>query len=61
MGEIDLSTEMSLKFLLVCSEHMTDIAPLKYRILNKIDRTLLDNYAEQIKDEFVNFWSKLLA
>lgn len=53
VSEIDLSTEMSLKFLLVCSEHMTDIAPLKHLILNKIDRTLLDSYAEQIKDQFV--------
>lgn len=53
VDEIDFSTEMSLKFLLVCSEHMADIAVLKYSILNKIDRAELDNYAEQIKDDSV--------
>ncbi|TYA08896.1 hypothetical protein FXE34_04860 [Vibrio cholerae] len=53
VSEIDFSIEMSLKFLLVCSEHMADIALSKYSILNKIDRTTLDNYAEQIKDDSV--------
>ncbi|EJG1675941.1 hypothetical protein QNS37_001060 [Vibrio parahaemolyticus] len=53
VSDIDFSIEMSLKFLLVCSEHMADIALSKYSILNKIDRTTLDNYAEQIKDDSV--------
>ncbi|ELF1352005.1 restriction endonuclease [Vibrio cholerae] len=53
VSEIDLSTEMSLKFLLVCSEHMADIALSKYSILNKIDKATLDNYAEQITDDSV--------
>lgn len=53
VSEIDLSIEMSLKFLLVCSEHMADIALSKYSILNKIDRVTLDNYAEQIKDDYI--------
>lgn len=51
--EINLSTEISLKFLLICGEHSTDIAVLKKSVLDKLDRTAINNYVEQINDESV--------
>ena len=51
--EINLSTATSLKFLLVCGEYSTDFASLKNLVLNKLDRTMLDDYVEQIKDDSV--------
>ncbi|AQP98324.1 hypothetical protein B0W48_03575 [Pseudoalteromonas aliena] len=51
--EISLSTEISLKFLLLCVEHLTNITILKKSVLDKLDRTVINNYVEQINDESV--------
>ncbi|HDM8055185.1 restriction endonuclease [Vibrio harveyi] len=53
VNEINLSADISLKFLLLCGEHSKNIAVLKKIVLDKLDRTVIKNYVEEICDESV--------
>ncbi|MBS7829180.1 restriction endonuclease [Wohlfahrtiimonas chitiniclastica] len=57
IDEVDFCLEDSLKFLLISTEHTkSELRDIKFKILSKIDKKILDVYVQKVKDKDVRIY-----